>query len=258
MFVRMERKLYKFANIYLESMSKEEALQHVSSFVETGKYHYQISINVAKLVFAQKDEKLLKSINSADIINADGMPIKVIAGMISGKETARMGGLDYMDGLAEKFPDWKYYFLGAKQEVIESVVKHYEKKIQIVGWRNGYFAKDELDGIIDDINGKHTDILFIAMGTPQKEYMLYDLRKVLKCKFAVGVGGAFNIIAGKQKRAPQWIQNIGMEWFYRLCQEPGRMWKRYLYTNSSFLLIIMRETVKSIFQKREVLIKYEP
>ena len=253
----IERKLYKFANIYLESMSKEEVFQQVSSFVETGKYHYQISINVAKLVFAQKDEKLLKSINSADIINADGMPIKVIAGLISKKETIRMGGLDYMDGLADKFPDWKYYFLGAKQEVIESVVNHYGKKINIVGWRNGYFAKDELDNIIDDINDKKTDVLFLALGTPQKEYMLYDLRDVLKCKFAVGVGGAFNIIAGKQKRAPQWIQEIGMEWFYRLCQEPGRMWKRYLYTNSSFLLIIIKEAVKSIFHKREVIIKGE-
>lgn len=255
--MRMERTLYKFANIYLESMSKDEAFQHVSSFVETGKYHYQISINVAKLVFAQKDEKLLKSINAADIINADGMPIKIIATLISKKETVRMGGLDYMDGLAEKFPNWKYYFLGARQEVIEKVVEHYNEKINIVGWRNGYFTKDELDSIIDDINDKQTDVLFIALGTPQKEYMLYDLRNILKCKFAVGVGGAFNIIAGKQKRAPQWIQDVGMEWFYRLCQEPGRMWKRYLYTNSSFLLIIMKEVVKSLFQKREVIIKNE-
>jgi N-acetylglucosaminyldiphosphoundecaprenol N-acetyl-beta-D-mannosaminyltransferase len=251
----MERKRYKFARIYLESMSRDEVFQLVSSFVATGKYHYQISINVAKLVFAQKDEKLLEAINSADIINADGKPIKVVAQLLSKRETVRMGGLDYMDGLADRFPDWKYYFLGARQEVIESVVNHYKNRINIVGWRNGYFTKDEFESILNDINQKQPDVLFIALGTPQKEYMLYDLRNVLKCKFAVGVGGAFNIIAGKQKRAPQWIQDIGMEWFYRLCQEPRRMWKRYLYTNSSFLFIILKETLRSLFHKREIIVK---
>ena len=98
-----------------------------------------------------------------------------------------MGGLDYMDGLADRFPDWKYYFLGARQEVIESVVNHYKNRINIVGWRNGYFTKDGFESILNDINQKQPDVLFIALGTPQKEYMLYDLRNVLKCKFAVGV-----------------------------------------------------------------------
>jgi N-acetylglucosaminyldiphosphoundecaprenol N-acetyl-beta-D-mannosaminyltransferase len=234
----------KFANIYLEPMTREEAFRKVAEYIKNNKYHYQISINVSKLVYAQKDEKLLKAINSADIINADGMPIKIITQIISGKYTARMGGLDYMEGLAKKYPYLKYYFWGATKEVVEKVIKYYKNKINVVGWRSGYFKKKELELIIKNINSKEIDILYLAMGTPQKEYMLYDLRDTLKCRFAIGVGGAFNIIAGKQKRAPQWIQDIGMEWFYRLCQEPRRLWKRYLGTIAIFFLLFIKEVFK--------------
>ena len=76
------------------------------------------------------------------------------------------------------------------------MIERFKNEINIVGWRNGYFKDEEFNEIINDINNKVPDVLYIALGTPQKEYLLYDLRNSLKCKFAVGVGGAFNIIAG--------------------------------------------------------------
>jgi len=237
------KKRYNFLNVDLESISDEESFERVKEYINTGRYHYQISVNVAKLVYAQKDEKLLKCINSADIINADGMPIKIICDILSKKKTTRMGGFDYIDGLAKLFPDFKYYFIGAKQDVVEKVVNIYREKhnLNIVGWRNGYFKKNELDLIIKDINKKQTDVLYLGIGTPEKEYLLYDLKNVLKCKFAVGVGGAFDIIAGKTKRAPLWMQKIGMEWLFRIIQEPKRMWKRYLITNTLFFKYLLKE-----------------
>jgi len=117
--------------------------------------------------------------------------------------------------------------------------------MNIVGWRNGFFKKNELVDLINDINQKETDILFVAMGTPAKEYFLYDNKELLKCKFAVGVGGAFNIIAGVSKRAPYWVQKIGMEWFYRFIQEPRRMWYRYLVGNSKFIWLVIKENIKN-------------
>ena len=236
----------KFADIKIYPTSRDEAIDTAVSYVQSDRYHYQISLNAAKIVEAQKDPKLLEIINNADILNADGMPVKIITQIMCNKKTDRMGGLDYMDGLAQKYPEYKYYFFGSTEEAVNKTVEHYRQKFKmnIVGWRNGYFKPDELGNIIEDINKKETDILFIALGTPAKEYFLYDYRNTLKCKFAVGVGGAFNIVAGISKRAPVWIQKIGMEWFYRFAQEPRRMWKRYLIGNSEFLWLCLKETLR--------------
>jgi len=251
MLNRSKKIAFEFAQVKLQAQSEEAVFRKVEEYVDSGKYHYQISVNVAKLVYAQKDNKLLRSINEADLVNADGMPIKVIAQLLSGKKTKRMGGLDYMDGLAKRHPEYNYYFLGATEEVVQAVVSHYQSKynLNIVGWRNGFFDPLELSDIVKRINELNTDILFIALGTPAKEYLLYELHDQLECKFAVGVGGAFNIIAGKQKRAPKWMQNIGMEWFYRLCQDPGYMWKRYLITNTLFIILIFKEWARWLLRK---------
>lgn len=236
----------QFAHINVYPVSFTESIENVRSFVQSDKYHYQISLNAAKVVEAQTDQKLLKIINGADILNADGMPIKLIIQMLYGKKTDRMGGLNYMDGLAVKFPHYRYYFFGSTEEAVNKTVDHYRQKynLNIVGWRNGYFKKEELTGIIEDINKKSTDILFVALGTPAKEYFLYDNRELLKCKFAAGVGGAFNIVAGITVRAPVWMQTAGLEWFYRFIQEPRRMWKRYLVGNSKFIWLLIKETLR--------------
>lgn len=250
-------KSIEFANIKIKAITKEKCFKQVSDYVKSKEYHYQISVNVSKLVYAQKDSKLLLAINSADIINADGMPIKIITEILTGRKITRMGGLDYMEGLAITQPDYRYFFLGATQEVVEKIVNFFKDKyhLNIVGWRNGYFTMDEMQVIIDEINEKKTDILYIALGTPDKEYMLYDLRHRLKCKLAIGVGGAFNIIAGNQKRAPQWVQNVGMEWLYRLFQEPRRMFKRYLYTNSVFIWIVLKEIFGRVNKNHKYIIE---
>lgn len=235
-----------FANIKIYPSTLDESIKNVETYVKSKKYHYQISLNAAKVVEAQKNPKLLEIINNADILNADGMPIKIIIQILYRKQTDRMGGLDYMDELAIKYPEYKYYFLGSTEEVVLKTVEHYKNKynLNIVGWRNGFFKNNELIYIIDDINKKETDILFVALGTPAKEYFLYDNKEALKCKFAVGVGGAFNIIAGVSKRAPLWVQECGMEWFYRILQEPRRMWKRYAKTNPVFIWMVAKEYIR--------------
>lgn len=246
--MQTEPKRIEFLDLSIDAITREQTFAKVAEYAETNSYHYQISVNVAKLVYAQKDLKLKNAINNADIINADGMPIYLAAKLKSKKEVTRMGGYDYLEGLAQRFPKLNYYFLGAKQEVLDFVVSDLKEKynLKVVGQRNGYFPKEELPEIIKEINDAATDILFLALGTPTKEYMLYDLRDQLNVKFAIGVGGAFDIIAGKTKRAPHFVQKIGMEWFYRLCQEPRRMWKRYTVTNSIFIYLLFK---KYIFNK---------
>ena len=143
-------KRIKFLDIPLDVITKRKSLSEVSKFLKSGDYHYQMSINVAKIVAAQKNLKLKNIINNSDIINSDGKPVKIAASIISGSKVDRLGGLDYMEGLARNFKDNKYYFLGAEDYVIKKVVKYYKNNysLNIVGYRNGYFSKSELTDII--------------------------------------------------------------------------------------------------------------
>lgn len=227
--------------LYLSPYSLRQVIRTIGEYLKSNKYHYQISINVNKVVQAQQNSRLMTVINNADISNADGMPIKWYARLKKGISLPRMGGLDYMNICARVYPDRRYYFLGATDEVLSEVVQYYSERhnMNIVGYRNGYFTKEQDLRIVQEVNDSGADILFLALGTPRKEYFLYDNRKRLDTSFAVGVGGAFDIIAGKTRRAPIWCQNMGLEWLWRVLLEPRRLWKRYAESNSRFIYYLL-------------------
>ena len=112
----------------------------------------------------------------------------------------------------------------------------------IAGYRNGYYTNEDESAIVNQIKESGTQLLFVAITSPKKEIFLnkykLELRKVF---FTMGVGGTFDVIAGITKRAPRWMQDIGLEWFYRFSQEPKRMWKRYLIGNSKFIVMVLKE-----------------
>ena len=116
----------------------------------------------------------------------------------------------------------------------------YSPKI-IAGYRNGYFNKEEEKSIAQEIANSGADILFVAISSPTKEIFLNQYKDIINTPFIMGVGGSFDVVSGKVERAPVWMQNAGLEWFYRFLQEPRRMWKRYLYTNSMFLWLVLKE-----------------
>lgn len=115
----------------------------------------------------------------------------------------------------------------------------------IAGYRNGYFEKNEEKQIAEDIADSGADILFVAMSSPQKEIFVNKYKKLMNVPFVMGVGGSFDVVAGKTKRAPLWMQKAGLEWFYRFIQEPRRMWKRYLVGNSKFIWMVIKERIKT-------------
>jgi N-acetylglucosaminyldiphosphoundecaprenol N-acetyl-beta-D-mannosaminyltransferase len=140
---------------------------------------------------------------------------------------------------------YKIFFFGAKEEVVKTVVDRYSNDYSpkiIAGYRNGYFKKDEEQDIAKQISDSGANILFVAISSPTKENFLYENKKLLnKVNFIMGVGGSFDVVSGKVKRAPVWMQNSGLEWFYRFAQEPKRMWKRYLVGNSKFIALVLKE-----------------
>jgi N-acetylglucosaminyldiphosphoundecaprenol N-acetyl-beta-D-mannosaminyltransferase len=140
--------------------------------------------------------------------------------------------------------NYKIFFFGAKEQVVKGVVQKYIDSYGsniIACYRNGYFAKEDEPGIAKQIADSGADILFVAITSPKKEIFLNTYKTVIKVPFIMGVGGSFDVVAGLVKRAPLWMQKAGLEWFFRVIQEPGRMWKRYLTTNSAFIYLVLKE-----------------
>ena len=202
-----------------------------------------VVVNAAKIVLAQKDNILLESINSAEIVGADGMPVVWVSRLFKPNIPGRVNGTDLMEELIKLsvLRGYSIYFLGATQDVIERTIDHYQglyPNLKVAGFRNGYFSGDQELEVVTNINSSKPDILFIGISTPQKEKFVKKYRDVLKVKVIHGVGGSFDVSAGKTKRAPLWMQNSGLEWFHRLIQEPKRMWRRYLFTNVIFIYYV--------------------
>lgn len=237
----------KILNTSIHDLTMKETLREVDNTIEQGGQLHHVVVNAGKIVAMQQDLQLRKSVNESDLINADGQAV-VWASRVLGKPLKeRVAGIDLMVNLvilaAEK--KYKIFFFGAKEEVVSEVVKTYSNQYSpniIAGYRNGYFKKEEEHDIAKEISNSGANILFVAISSPTKENFLYENKGLLKnVNFVMGVGGSFDVVAGKVKRAPLWMQNYGLEWFYRFIQEPKRMWRRYLVGNYKFLTLVLKE-----------------
>ena len=234
-------------NIPIDAITMQETLEKFKlSVLEKKQIHHTV-VNAGKIVLMQTDKELMNSVLEADIINADGQAVVWAANLLGYNLPERVSGIDLMERLVELSfnKGYKCFFFGATQEIVSKVVDHYENKYSneiVAGYRNGYFDKTDEKVIVSNISNSGANILFVAMPSPKKEIFLNAYKKQLKSiNFIMGVGGSFDVIAGKVKRAPIWMQRIGLEWFFRVIQEPRRMWKRYLLGNSKFIWLVFKE-----------------
>lgn len=230
----------------------QETLAKIEEAIASRRQIHHVVINAAKVVNAQKDPSLRASIVDCDIINADGQAIVWASRLLNRPLPERVAGIDLMESLVQLAGQRHYriFFLGAKEEIVKEVVRKYSSTYGtdiVAGYRNGYFSKEEEGAVAAQIASSKPDILFVAMGSPKKEIFLNTYKQQINTPFIMGVGGSFDVVAGFVKRAPRWMQRAGLEWFYRVIQEPGRMWKRYLFGNSEFIYLVLREKWKLTF-----------
>ncbi|PCI06714.1 MAG: glycosyltransferase [Flavobacteriaceae bacterium] len=234
-------------NTTIDNYSMQETLAIIDESISKDKQIHHVVVNAGKIVAMQKDLQLRKSVNESDVINADGQAVVWASKILSKPLKERVAGIDLMVNLVELAhqKNYKIFFFGAKEEVVKKVVDRYSKEYSsnlIAGYRNGYFKKEEEQNIAKQISESGANILFVAISSPTKENFLYENKALLsKVNFVMGVGGSFDVVAGKVKRAPLWMQKNGLEWFYRFAQEPKRMWKRYLVGNYKFLMLVLKE-----------------
>jgi N-acetylglucosaminyldiphosphoundecaprenol N-acetyl-beta-D-mannosaminyltransferase len=203
-------------------------------------------VNAAKIVNMRRNVRLRQAVLESDIILADGMSVVWASRVLGRRLPERVAGIDLMFGILERGDQHRYrvYLFGARQEIIEEVARRVSGDypgVEVVGYRNGYYDADDEPQIAADIASARPDVLFVAMTSPKKEQFLARWNETMRVSVTHGVGGSFDVYAGMVQRAPRLWQKLGLEWLYRLLQEPGRLWKRYLDTNSVFLWLVASE-----------------
>ncbi len=242
--------LLKILNTNIHNLSMDETISIVEEAIEKNQQIHHVVVNAGKIVQMQKDNQLRESVNNSDLINADGQAVIWASKILNKPLKERVAGIDLMQNLVELAykKNHKIFLFGAKEEVVKKVVAIYTEKYGknlIAGYRNGYYNKEDEATIAKNIASSGANMLFVAITSPKKENFLYEFKNELKAvNFIMGVGGSFDVIAGVTKRAPLWMQNLGLEWSYRLLQEPKRMWKRYLVGNSKFIYLVFKEKFK--------------
>ena len=231
---------------FIDNLSMEETLQKIESFIHSGRPHQHVVVNVDKVVKASKDPELRTIINQCALVNVDGMPVVWASRLLGKSLKERVAGVDLFEALVERSAakGWRVFFLGAREEVVRAVRDLYGRKwprLQIAGYRNGYWNEEEEAGVVRLIADSRPDLLFVAISSPKKEQFLGRHQAEMKVPFAMGVGGAFDVVAGELKRAPTWMQKCSLEWFYRFLQEPGRMFRRYFIDDVYFFWLLFKE-----------------
>ncbi|GAB6150672.1 WecB/TagA/CpsF family glycosyltransferase [Clostridium novyi] len=242
------RKRISILGTYVNALTMKETIEEIEKVIRKRECIQHVVVNAAKINILQKNNKLKNIINKCPLINADGQSVVWASKFLKKGLPERVTGIDLFQKLVEisSEKEYKLYFFGATQEVVEKVVNIYMKlypNINIVGYRNGYFGEEESLKIAEVIRDSKPDILFVGFSSPKKEYWINEYKSIMNVPFSMGVGGSFDIIAGKTKRAPKWMQKYGLEWFYRFIQEPRRMWKRYIIGNLKFIILVLREKI---------------
>lgn len=243
-------KKIRLFNVNFDALTMNETVQLIEKKIKKKEPTHLLGVNADKINEMDNNEKLRQSISRAHIINADGASVIIASKILKRPLPERVAGIDLMQELLTlaNSKGYSVYFLGAKKNIVEKMIKKIEIKyrnLNIYGYRDGYFKKDQWSSISEDIKEKSPDLVFIGITSPTKEYLIdFFLDKDIPTVF-MGVGGSFDVLSGEIKRAPELIQKLNMEWVYRVIQEPKRLFKRYFFGNIYFLMKLKEEIKKN-------------
>lgn len=233
-------------NTTIDVLNTEETISLVEEYVKHKVPLHLMGVNADKINELNENERLKQIVNSCGIINADGASVIMASKFLGKPLPERVAGIDLMQSLIQLSEENSYsvYLLGAKQEVVEKtaeVLKQKHPKLKIVGIHNGYFKETEWPEISRELKAVHPEFVFVGITSPIKEYLIEYLQDDGNDSVFMGVGGSFDVISGIIPRAPKWMQNYGLEWLFRVIQEPRRLFKRYFFGNMTFLRAVWKE-----------------
>ncbi len=239
----------KFLNTHIDNLTMSEAIQEIDKLIQDGKHSYVVTPNLDHIVLIENDELFKEIYDNADLVLADGKPLLWIAKRQGTPIKEKVSGSDLfpeMCKLAAK-NGYKIYILGAAEGVADKAAENLIVKfngLKIVGTYSppiGFETdKTEVQKIVNKINESKADILAVALGSPKGEKFIYRIREKICVVLSISIGATIDFEAGNLKRAPKWMSNVGLEWLYRISQEPGRLIKRYWNDAVSIIPIIKK------------------
>jgi N-acetylglucosaminyldiphosphoundecaprenol N-acetyl-beta-D-mannosaminyltransferase len=210
------------------------------------------------LVETYKDKEFAKAINDAVITTPDGVPLKWGLKWLYGIRQERVAGMDLLPNLLRAASQQKIpvFFYGGTEEILSGIQTYIEKHYPSIPFAGTYSPpfrtltyKEEKD-IVNKINGSGAKLVFVSLGCPKQEHWVASMKGRINAVM-IGLGAAFPVLTGMKTMAPQWMRNNGLEWLYRLFQEPKRLWKRYLITNTYFLYLLTGEKIKQLYNSKK-------
>lgn len=215
-------------DVHLDPLSMEQALERAEGFIREGGPHIIVTSDTSAIVRAQEDEELRTIINEADLATMDGQGVVLCARLLNFPVSARVPGVDMMARLCEICGrlNQPIALLGAMPGVAEEAARRLEQRypgLRVVYQHDGYFDAEDEPAIVAAIRDARPAVLFVAMGIPKQEKWIARHMDELQVPVCMGVGGSLDVIAGRVKRAPAWMQRWGLEWLYRTVLEPRRL-----------------------------------
>jgi N-acetylglucosaminyldiphosphoundecaprenol N-acetyl-beta-D-mannosaminyltransferase len=232
----------------IDRLDLEATAARCDELIRAGGCAQHVVVNAAKVVQLRQDPRLREIVEGCEVVNADGQSLVWASRLLGDPLPERVAGIDLMHRLLALCEDrgYRVFFLGARADVLERAVERLRERhpgLEVAGSRDGWFRDDESAAVCEEIRAARPHLLLVAMSSPRKEYWLAEHGPSLGVPLLMGVGGSIDVVAGVTRRAPLWMQRAGLEWLYRLLQEPRRLWRRYLVTNTAFVLLVARELV---------------
>ena len=233
-------------NTTIDVLNIQQTIDLVEKYINTKTPLHLMGVNADKINEVNQNNKMREIVNSCGVINADGASVIMASKYLNKPLPERVAGVDLMQRLvavSEK-KGYRIYLRGAKQKVVEEtgvVLQERHPALKIAGIHNGYFKESEWSVISDELKIKKPDIVFVGITSPTKEYLIEYLQNNGNNAVFMGVGGSFDVISGNIPRAPLWMQRANLEWFFRVMQEPKRLFKRYFVGNWKFIIRTIKE-----------------
>lgn len=239
----------KILGVKINKVTNKQAYENFVELLKTNETSTIYTPNPEIVLMAQKDEALKKAIFNGDLVIPDGIGLIMASNVYNLGLTERVTGIDLMDKMLEysNRRKLKIFLLGAKPGVAEKASKSINNKyknINIVGTHHGYFDEKEGLEVLDLVNEKKPDILFVALGAGKQEKWIDEFKKVTSASVAMGVGGCLDVWAGNVKRAPEVFIKLHLEWFYRLLKQPKRFFRILSIPKFILKVLLNRQTME--------------
>lgn len=242
---------FEILGVKVSAVNLSSASQQIEEWIAARVKTYVCVAPVSTVMDCQDDPEYLRIVNNAGMVTPDGMPVVWLGRRQAGTRVERTYGPDLMNAFCALSEEkgYKHFFYGgsstANRLLIENLKRRFPK-LNIAGQFSPSFLaikQKEKSEVIGQINASGADVLWVGLGSPKQDFWMALHRNDIEVPVIVGAGAAFDFLAGTKPQAPRWMQRSGLEWVFRLCCEPQRLWKRYLVGNSRFIYLLLKNKI---------------